>query len=299
MKEFQTLGFGENKLVQDGLLDHIYESYVSQDSIVDTSTDLKTAGDVAAAAKKAIGQLCTEFNAYKAKHPWNGAQQGSAASTTPGEGQQDATFSPLKVQMSAAKLTTLEGRIPLTDFVGRGHSGHRPPLGPAPGGGVIGDRCAPGGGPPSRGERHGDAGIVPPGSVASPGPSTGLQLLACDAGLGPRSAGVAFDDGSSVDILLPRLLFSVSNAALATGLGCPAFYGYGPESLTVGGAWLEGSRLGATPVTAPVPEDPLPADRRESFFIDLTSPSPDGCCKPGEAQDRLAFCASGCPAQVS
>ena len=50
MKEFQNLGFGEHKLVKDGLLDHIYKSYVSQDSIADASIELKTGGDMAAAA---------------------------------------------------------------------------------------------------------------------------------------------------------------------------------------------------------------------------------------------------------
>ena len=69
MKEFQTSGFGGHKLVKDGLLDHIYKSYVSRDSVLDVSTDLKTAGDVDAAAKKTIGQLRLEFNTYKAKHP--------------------------------------------------------------------------------------------------------------------------------------------------------------------------------------------------------------------------------------
>jgi hypothetical protein len=44
MKEFQTSGSGGHKLVKDGLLDHIYESYVSQDSIADVSTDLKMVG---------------------------------------------------------------------------------------------------------------------------------------------------------------------------------------------------------------------------------------------------------------
>ena len=69
MKEFQTAGFGGHKLVKDGLLDHIYESYVSRDSVADASTELRTAGVEAAAAKRAVGQLRTEFNAFKARHP--------------------------------------------------------------------------------------------------------------------------------------------------------------------------------------------------------------------------------------
>ena len=69
MREFQTAGFGGHKLVKDGLLDHIYESYVSRDSVADASDALKTAAAEATAAKKAIAHLRTEFNAYKAKHP--------------------------------------------------------------------------------------------------------------------------------------------------------------------------------------------------------------------------------------
>lgn len=69
MKEFQTAGFGGHKLVKDGLLDHIYESYVCRDSVADASEALKTAGVDATAAKKAIAHLRTEFNTYKAKHP--------------------------------------------------------------------------------------------------------------------------------------------------------------------------------------------------------------------------------------
>ena len=63
MKGFQTLGFGGHTLVKDGLLDHIYESYVNRDSVADASSELKTMGEVAAAAKKSIAHLCTEFNA--------------------------------------------------------------------------------------------------------------------------------------------------------------------------------------------------------------------------------------------
>ena len=69
MREFQTAGFGGHKLVKDGLLDHIYESYVSRDPVADTSDALKTAGAEATAVKKAITHLRTEFNAYTAKHP--------------------------------------------------------------------------------------------------------------------------------------------------------------------------------------------------------------------------------------
>lgn len=86
-------------------------------------------------------------------------------------------------------------------------------------------------------------------------PSTSLKVLARDADLGPGLAGVAYNDGSYVDTLLPRFLFLVSNAAPSTGLEC--LVSYWVKSLTAGEAWLEGSSLSATPLTAPLLEDPI------------------------------------------
>ena len=67
MKEFKDSGFGGTKAVKEGLLDHIFESYVSRDSVADSAAKLKTTGDAVEAAARAVGQLQNEFNNFKAK----------------------------------------------------------------------------------------------------------------------------------------------------------------------------------------------------------------------------------------
>ena len=44
MKELKDGGFGGNKAVGGGLLDHIFESYVTRDAVVDSSIKLKFTG---------------------------------------------------------------------------------------------------------------------------------------------------------------------------------------------------------------------------------------------------------------
>ena len=67
LKEFRDGGFGGNKAVKEGLLGHIFESYVTRDAVTDSLAKLKTAGDTAEAARQAVGQLRKEFNNFKAK----------------------------------------------------------------------------------------------------------------------------------------------------------------------------------------------------------------------------------------
>ena len=67
LKEFKDSGFGGNKAVKEGLLDHIFESYVSRDSVVNSAAKLKTALDAAEAATRAVGQLRNEFKNVKEK----------------------------------------------------------------------------------------------------------------------------------------------------------------------------------------------------------------------------------------
>ena len=67
LKEFKDSGFGGNKAVKEGLLDHIFESYVSRDSVVDSAAKMKTASDAAEAATRAVGQLRNEFKNFKEK----------------------------------------------------------------------------------------------------------------------------------------------------------------------------------------------------------------------------------------
>ena len=67
LKEFRDGGFGGNKAVKEGLLDHMFESYVTRDVVADSSAKLKTAGDTAEATRQAVGQLRKEFNNFKAK----------------------------------------------------------------------------------------------------------------------------------------------------------------------------------------------------------------------------------------
>ena len=67
-------------------------------------------------------------------------------------------------------------------------------------------------GTPSLDGRRGEDQIAPSGPG---GPRS--NLLRVDAGLVPSLSEFASEDGSSVDTLLPGLLFSVSNAASASG----------------------------------------------------------------------------------
>ena len=51
LKEFKDGGFGGNKAVKEGLLDHIFESYMTRDVVAGSTTKLKSVGDTAEAAR--------------------------------------------------------------------------------------------------------------------------------------------------------------------------------------------------------------------------------------------------------